>query len=105
MAGRKTMLKGVNDIKTVHTIRKSAAQQNSGNDFLRLYMLEMERTRLVSEKNKLIQRIEVIEARLEAIREVCSESLAEYERVRACFDNIPANEEPVPGFRTMSIDY
>jgi len=105
MADRNSMLKGINDIKTVHTIKKAAAQQKGSNDFLRLYMLEMERTRLVSEKNRLIQRLGVIDARLGDIRDVYVESLEGFESYRISTGNRYVDEVTVPGFRTMHIDY
>ncbi|ABB23571.1 hypothetical protein [Pelodictyon luteolum] len=105
MAERNSMLKGINDIKTVHTIKKAAARQKGSNDFLRLYMLEMERTRLISEKNKLIQRLEVIDGRLSAIQEVYAESLEGFEAFRSYNGNRYVDDVTVPGFKTMPFDY
>jgi len=75
------------------------------NDFLRLYMLEMERTRLISEKNKLIQRLEAIDGRLGAIREVYAESLEGFEAFRSYNGNRYVDDVTVPGFKTMPFDY
>ena len=50
--------KGVNHIKTLHTVTKSAGKKNDTADFLELYMLEKEKQRLMIEEVKILHRLD-----------------------------------------------
>lgn len=61
-------LKGSHSIKTMQSLKKDAERNTQkGPDFLNLYMLEKERTRLRSERTRLLLRLEPIESRLKEI--------------------------------------
>ncbi len=70
-----TSLKGVHGIKSMQSIKKDAEYDSQNPDFLRLYMLEKERTRLRNERTRLQLRLEPIEARLKEIEEYYTATL------------------------------
>ncbi len=66
--------KGVNHIKTLHTVTKSAVKQHDTADFLELYMLEKEKQRLMSEEVKLLHRLDYVQSRLRIIQNIYEHS-------------------------------
>lgn len=70
-----TSLKGIHSIKSMQSTKKDAEYNSQNPDFLRLYMLEKERTRLRNEQTRLQLRLQPIDARLKEIEEYYSASL------------------------------
>jgi hypothetical protein len=70
-----TSSKGIHSIKSMQSIKKDAEENSSNPDFLKLYMLEKERTRLIKEKKGIQLRLDPIDARLREISEYYAESL------------------------------
>lgn len=70
-----TSTKGIHSIKSMQSIKKDAKENSEDPDFLRLYMLEKERTRLRNEQTRLQLRLEPIDARLKEIEEYYATSL------------------------------
>ncbi len=57
-------LKGMHNLRTMHTRKKE-----KDSNYLKLYILDKERTRLRSEQTRLYQRLEIIQDRLNEIDE------------------------------------
>jgi predicted nuclease with TOPRIM domain len=70
-----TSIKGIHSIKSMQSIKKDATDNSDSPDFLKLYMLEKERTRLHNEYKRLQSRLEPIDARLKQIEEYYIASL------------------------------
>lgn len=70
-----TSLKGIHSIKSMQSIKKDVDYNDQNPDFLRLYMLEKERTRLRNEQTRLQLRLLPIDARLKEIEEYYTASL------------------------------
>jgi len=70
-----TSIKGIHSIKSMQSIKKDAEENSENPDFLKLYMLEKEQTRLRNEQTRLQIRLEPIEARLKEIEEYYTASL------------------------------
>ena len=66
----KTTKRGVNHIKTLHTVTKASAKKNDTADFLELYMLEKEKQRLMSEESKILFRLDYVQNRLRIIQNI-----------------------------------
>jgi predicted nuclease with TOPRIM domain len=93
-------LKGMHNLKTMHT-RKKEKESN----YLKLYILDKERTRLRSEQIRLNLRLEVINERLKEIEDF-HKSVVEQKQPETD-NNQPDPEKTVKGkqWKTMSIDY
>jgi predicted nuclease with TOPRIM domain len=61
-------LKGLQSIKSMQNVAKSGIPNKEDSEFIKLYMMEKERTRLKSEETKLLQRLEIIQIRLKEIQ-------------------------------------
>jgi len=98
-------LKGLQSIKSMQSVVKSGIPNKEDSDFIKLYMLEKERTRLKTEEIRILQRLEIIQGRLKEIAEYYDEKAGEM--------HIPAKEEKSKkskkdeknDWKTMSIDY
>ncbi len=93
-------LKGMRNLRTIHTQKKE-----SQSNYLKLYILDKERSRLRCEQIRLHLRLEIINERLKEIEEF-SKSVADLEQPEK--DNIqPEPEKTDEGkqWKTMSIDY
>jgi hypothetical protein len=70
-----TSSKGIHSIKSMQSIKKDAEGNGDNPDFLKLYMLDKERSRLENEKKGIQLRLDPINARLEEISEYYAVSL------------------------------
>jgi len=70
-----TSSKGIHSIKSMQSIKKDAEENGDNPDFLKLYMLDKERSRLEKEKKGIQLRLDPINARLEEISEYYAVSL------------------------------
>ncbi len=96
-------IKGIESVKTIHTVKKTTIPNNEGSDFLKLYMLDKERTRLVNEEAIIFTRLENIQNRLADIQKFYNEKsvlLNTNESDR--FGNANGKNQE---FKSMSIDY
>lgn len=66
--------KGVNHIKTLHTVIKKSEKNNNNTDFLELYMLEKEKNRLMNEESNIMMRLDYIQNRIQAINNIYENS-------------------------------
>ena len=89
----------------MQSVVKSGIPNKEDSDFIKLYMLEKERTRLKSEEIKMLQRLEIIQGRLKEIQAYYDEKAGEM--------HVPEKEEKSKKsgkgdkkeWKTMSIDY
>jgi hypothetical protein len=93
--------KGINHIKTLHMVTKSAAKQNDTADFLELYMLEKEKQRLMSEEAKILNRLEYVQHRLRHIQNVYERSSNLLHHAKEKYDD----DHATPRFTTIQIEY
>lgn len=97
--------KGIGSIKSMHNTKKSAISNNGGSDFLKMYMLEKERTRLRSEEILISGRLHIIQIRLNEIQEFYNGQsilLQNHDTVGSCQTT---SDKEKTNFKTMSIDY
>lgn len=97
-------IKGVESIKTLHTVKKSAASNNSSPDFIKMYMLDKERTRLLSEEILISNRLQTIQTRLSEIRAYYNEKSIQLQDNEIDESSLLTEKEKTV-FKTMSIDY
>ena len=97
--------KGVNHIKTLHTVTKSAVKQNDTADFLELYMLEKEKQRLMSEEVKLLHRLDYVQNRLRIIQNIYEHSSHLLHNHKNGYNNQYDDVSESPGFTTIQIEY
>ncbi|MEI6089162.1 MAG: hypothetical protein WCR42_01805 [bacterium] len=96
-------IKGLQSLKTMGTAKKNAIPDKN-TDFLKLYMLEKERTRLRNEQKRILLRLETINGRLKVIQNFYDEQSV----VLQNFSNTESNQNSSDNekeFKTMSIDY
>lgn len=97
-------LRGMRSQRTLQTIRKDNEATKENADFLKLFMLEKERTRLRNEQIRLNLRNDILSARLKEIEEFYTATLGSKEDHSSRNENI---EEVAPKeeWKTMSIKY
>ncbi len=98
-------IKGLQSIKSMQGVVKSGIPNKEDSDFIKLYMLEKERTRLKTEEIRILQRLELIQNRLKEIQ-------AYYDEKAVAMHNLPSPEKVKKSkkdekkeWKTMSIDY
>ena len=96
--------KGLRSLKTIQSIRTSADSENRNHDFLKLYMLEKERSRLHNEQVKLLLRLEPINNRLKEIEEIYTASFGK-KNSASPEENEDNRDEGKKEWKTISIDY
>jgi hypothetical protein len=97
--------KGVESIKSIHTVKKSIIPNNEDSVFLKLYMLEKERTRLVREESTILTRLQNIQNRLADIQNYYNEKSGLLQNNDTdSFGNVNGLEKNQE-FKSMSIDY
>ena len=96
-------IKGVNNIATNSQSTKSAIPKKNI-DFLRLYMFEKEKMRLISEETKIIQRLSYIHNRLSEINNIYKKSsdLIKYQDSKK---NHNSQRDLHTGLTSIQIDY
>ncbi len=98
-------LKGLQSIKSMQSVVKSGITNKEDSDFIKLYMLEKERTRLKSEEIKMLQRLEIIQSRLKEIQIYYDEKAGEMHAIDKTEKNAAAAKDDKSDWKTMSIDY
>ncbi len=99
-------LKGMRSQRTLQTLRKDNEANKENADFLKLFMLEKERTRLRNEQTRLNLRNEILTERLKEIEEFYVATLGSNEFVNRKEEAIeapkPAEKEE---WKTMPLKY
>jgi hypothetical protein len=98
-------LKGLQSIKSMQSVVKSGIPNKEDSDFIKLYMLEKERTRLKGEEIKMLQRLEIIQNRLKEIQIYYDEKAGEMHTPLTSGKVIKSKKEDKKEWKTMSIDY
>jgi hypothetical protein len=68
-------IKGLQNIKSMQSVNKSGIPNKEDSDFLKLYILEKEKGRLQNEEIRALQRLEVIQKRVNEIQEINNENI------------------------------
>jgi len=97
--------KGLSSLKTVQSIRTSADSENQNHNFLKLYMLEKERSRLLNEQGRLLLRLEPIHNRLKEIDEFYAASLGKRNSTSSEENQDINQDDKKKEWKTVTIDY
>ena len=97
-------IKGLQSLRTMGTAKKSAILDKNS-DFLKLYMLVKERTRLHNEEKRILLRLDAINNRLKDIQEFYEEKTGQVQNPKQKKNKQKNNDEEKTDFKTMSIDY
>ena len=98
-------IKGLQSIKSMQSVVKSGIPNKEDSDFIKLYMLEKERTRLKSEEIRILQRLEIIQNRLKEIQVYYDEKAGEMHIPESADQEKKAGKNDKNDWKTMSIDY
>jgi hypothetical protein len=98
-------IKGMHSLKTSGAVNKSAIPDKQDSDFIKLYMLEKERTRLRNEQSKILLRLEIIQNRLNDIQEFYDEKTGLPQNPKQERSKSKNSDEGDTEFKTISIDY
>ncbi|MEI6276441.1 MAG: hypothetical protein WCP08_10650 [Prolixibacteraceae bacterium] len=93
-------IKGLQSIKSMQNVAKSGIPNKENSEFIKLFMFEKERTRLKTEEINILQRLEIIQTRLNEIQR--------YNEEKAEQMHNPGSKEASQAktdWKTMSIDY
>ena len=93
-------IKGLQSIKSMQNVAKSGIPNKENSEFIKLFMYEKERTRLKTEEINILQRLEIIQTRLNEIQD--------YNDKKAEQMHNPDTKETTlvkTDWKTMSIDY
>ena len=93
-------IKGLQCIKSMQNVNKSGIPNKEESDFIKLHMNEKERTRLNSEKIRIMQRLEIIQDRLDEIQAHNVKKADQMRKSESKESNSVKSE-----WKTMSIDY
>lgn len=94
-------LKGMHNLRTMHTRKKE-----KDSIYLKLYILDKERTRLRSEQTRLNQRLEIINDRLNEIDKFYKSVVGKEQTEEKKKDKDPEKkEEEGKQWKTIEIDY
>ena len=100
-----TAIKGLQSIKSMQSVVKSGIPNKEDSDFIKLYMLEKERSRLKSEEIRILQRLEVIQGRLKEIQIYYDEKAGEMQTHEPSDKSKKSKKDNKNEWKTMSIDY
>jgi len=102
-------IKGIQSIRSLKNVGKSAIPNKEDSDFIKLYVYEKERVRLKTEEIRILQRLDIIQTRLKEIQAFTNI------QVEALHVPDPDNESTKPKkenkkddeseWKTLSIDY
>jgi hypothetical protein len=95
-----TAIKGLQNIKSMQNIAKSGISNKDESDFIKLYLIEKERTRLKNEETRILQRLEIIQARLNEIQQFYNEKTEEMKNPETQESNQEKSD-----WKTMSMGY
>jgi hypothetical protein len=98
-------IKGLQSIKSMQSVVKSGIPNKEDSDFIKLYMLEKERTRLKSEEIRMMQRLEIIQGRLKEIQTYYDEKATEMHLPAPSEKPGKSKKDDKKAWKTMSIDY
>ncbi|MEI7663061.1 MAG: hypothetical protein WCK34_12715 [Bacteroidota bacterium] len=98
-------IKGLQSIKSMQSVVKSGIPNKEDSDFIKLYMLEKERTRLKSEEIRILQRLEIIQNRLKEIQLYYDEKAGEMHMPVTGEKSKKSKKDDKKDWKTMSIDY
>ena len=93
-------IKGLQSIKSMQNVSKSGIPNKEESDFIKLYMFEKERTRLKTEEIRILQRLEIIQTRLNEIQKYNEEKAVLMHNSEA-----QATSQVKSDWKTMSIEY
>jgi hypothetical protein len=100
-----TAIKGLQSIKSMQNVAKSGIPNKEDSGFIKLYMFEKERSRLKSEEINILQRLEIIQARLKEIQNYNEKKASQMHEPSIQETNKKKTEKPKSDFKTISIDY
>ncbi len=96
---KKNTIKGMHGLRTMWKAQRSVIPEKQNSNYIKLYMLEKEKTRLLNEKSKIMMRLDIIRNRLKEIE--CF-----HDTVLKNTDNPENRNNPEEKeFITMSMDY
>ena len=98
-------IKGLQSIKSMQNVVKSGIPNKEESDFIKLYLLEKERSRLKSEEIRILLRLEIIRHRLKEIQDYNDEKAEQMKISAAAETDDKIVPEAKSEFKTMSIDY
>jgi hypothetical protein len=98
-------IKGLQNIKSMQGVVKSGIPNKEESDFIKLYLLEKERSRLKSEEIRLLLRLEIIQNRLREIQEYNDEKAGEMASQDKPVKETKPDEVQKSDFKTLSINY
>jgi hypothetical protein len=94
-------IKGLQSIKSMQNVNKSGIPNKEDSDYIKLYIFEKERSRLKGEEIRILQRLEIIQNRLDEIREFTNERIG----LRQPDENKKSKKNNKEDWETMSINY
>jgi hypothetical protein len=95
-------IRGLQNIKSMHSVNKSGIPNKEDSDLLKLYILEKEKDRLQNEEIRTLQRLEIIQKRLNEIQEISNENIGLKQFIEKTKKTDKNNNE---NWQTISIDY
>jgi len=98
-------IKGLQSIKSMQSVVKSGIPNKEDSDFIKLYMLEKERSRLKSEEIRILQRLEILQIRLKEIQEYYDEKATDMHDPGPAGQKHGNAADVKSDWKTMSIDY
>lgn len=98
-------IKGLQSIKSMQNVSKSGIPNKEDSDFIKLYMLEKERTRLKSEEIRISLRLEFIQNRLKEIQDYYDEKAGQMHVPEPDKKSEKSKKDDNKDWKTMSIDY
>ncbi|MEI6885065.1 MAG: hypothetical protein WCO02_11300 [Bacteroidota bacterium] len=98
-------IKGLQSIKSMQSVVKSGIPNKEDSDFIKLYMLEKERSRLKSEEIRIIQRLEIIQGRLKEIQVYYDQKAGDMHTPVQAEKPKKSKKDEKKEWKTMSIDY
>ena len=98
-------IKGIQSIKSMQNVVKSAVSNKEESDFLKMYMLEKERTRLRSEEISISLRLNTIQTRLKEIQEFYNEQSIMLQNRDMDKGHETTSDDEKTDFKTISINY
>ena len=93
-------IKGLQSIKSMQNVAKSGIPNKENSEFIKLFMYEKERTRLKTEEINILQRLEIIQTRLNEMQKYNEEKAAHMQNPEG-----KEKTEVKTEWKTMSMDY
>ncbi len=96
-------IKGMHSLKTLNRMQKNAIPEKQNADYIKLYMFEKEKKRLLNEQSRISLRLEIIQTRLKEIQDFYTEKSKLLQKQD--YTSKEENNQEGRTFKTMSIDY